>query len=41
MNGYTENLDEFGYREIDMAIDILVALKEHGLPKDFGWRRWC
>ena len=32
----TENLDDFGYREIDEAIDILTAIKEHGLPRDFG-----
>lgn len=31
----TMNLDDFGYRELDEAIDILTAIKEHGLPRDF------
>ena len=35
MNGYTENLADFGYREQDEAKDIFEAWKLNGLPKDF------
>lgn len=34
---YTENLADFGYRELVMAKDLLVAWFDgDGLPKDFG-----
>lgn len=36
MDGYTENLDDFGYRELDEAINILNAIRDRGLPKEFG-----
>ena len=32
---YTENLADFGYREQDIAKDIFIAWKKHGLPSDF------
>ena len=35
MNGYTEKLEDFGYREQDEAKDIFEAWKKNGLPKDF------
>lgn len=35
MDVYTENLADFGYREIKMLRDILDAWVEHGLPDDF------
>jgi len=35
MNGYTENLADFGYIEQDEAKDIFEAWKLNGLPKDF------
>lgn len=34
MAGYTENLGEFGIRELDLAIDLLQAAKK-GYPSDF------
>ena len=35
-NGYTENLADFGYRELYMVKDILTAwLDGNGLPDDF------
>lgn len=34
-NYYTENLADFGMREIYMLKDILVAWTEHGLPESF------
>lgn len=34
MAGYTENLGEFGARELDLAIDLLQAAKK-GYPSDF------
>lgn len=34
-NFYTENLADFGYREIKMLRDTLDAWVEHGLPDDF------
>lgn len=34
-NAYTENLADFGYRELDMAGDLLKAIK-NGLPEDFN-----
>ncbi len=34
MNGYTENLADFGYRELDEAGKLLSAIK-NGLPDDF------
>lgn len=34
MAGYTENLAEFGIRELDLAIDLLQAAKK-GYPSDF------
>lgn len=34
-NIYTENLADFGYREIKMLRDTLDAWIEHGLPDDF------
>ena len=34
MSGYTENLGEFGIRELDLAIDLLQAAKK-GYPSDF------
>ena len=33
---YTENLADFGYREIKLLRDILDAWVNHGLPDDFG-----
>ena len=35
MNGYTEKLEDFGYREQDEAKDLLEAWKLNGLPEDF------
>ena len=35
MNGYTENLADFGYREQDEAKEIFAAWKKNGLPQDF------
>ena len=35
MNGYTENLADFGYMEQDKAKDIFEAWKLNGLPRDF------
>lgn len=35
MNGYTENLADFGYREQDEAKEIFSAWKKNGLPQDF------
>ena len=35
MSGYTEKLEDFGYREQDEAKDIFEAWKKNGLPKDF------
>ncbi len=34
MNGYTENLSEFGYRELKEAGKLLTAIS-NGLPDDF------
>ena len=34
-HGYTENLAEFGYREIKELRDILDAWVNHGLPDNF------
>lgn len=34
-DGYTEDLAEFGRREIKMLRDLLSAWIEHGLPEDF------
>tara|TARA_R100001594_G_scaffold146691_1_gene198444 strand:+ start:548 stop:883 length:336 start_codon:yes stop_codon:yes gene_type:complete len=34
MNSYTENLDDFGYRELEEASKLLGAIK-NGLPSDF------
>ena len=34
-NGYTEKLEDFGYREQDEAKDLLEAWKLNGLPEDF------
>lgn len=34
-NSYTENLAEFGYREIKELSDILNAWVNHGLPDNF------
>lgn len=34
MAGYTENLGEFGIRELELAIDLLQAAKK-GYPSDF------
>ena len=33
-DAYTENLGDFGYRELDMAAELLSAIK-NGLPWDF------
>lgn len=35
MTGYTENLAEFGIRELELAIDLLQAAKK-GYPSDFS-----
>lgn len=35
-NTYTENMADFGFREIKMLKDILVAWVENGLPDNFG-----
>lgn len=35
MTYYTENIADFGYREIKMLRDILDAWVEHGLPDEF------
>ena len=35
VNAYTENLEDFGYREQDEAKDIFEAWKKNGLPQDF------
>ena len=35
MNYYTEKLEDFGYREQDMAKDLFEAWKLNGLPEDF------
>ena len=35
MNGYTEKLEDFGYREQDEAKNIFEAWKLNGLPEDF------
>jgi hypothetical protein len=35
MTYYTENLSDFGFREIKMLRDILNAWVENGLPDDF------
>ena len=32
---YTENIADFGYRELEQLRDILTALLENGLPDDF------
>lgn len=32
---YTEKLEDFGYREQDIAKDLFTAWKKNGLPKDF------
>lgn len=32
---YTENLADFGYQELDEAIDIINGIKEYGLPEGF------
>ncbi|UCJ09111.1 hypothetical protein KTO58_07990 [Chitinophaga pendula] len=34
---YTENLGKFGFREIRMLKDILVAWVENGLPEEFSF----
>jgi hypothetical protein len=34
MNDNTRNLSKFGYRELDMAAELLEAIK-NGLPEDF------
>jgi|GEM_PF-1030613 len=34
-NNYTENLADFGFREIKLVRDLLDAWVEHGLPKGF------
>ena len=31
----TTNLSDFGYRELDMLCELLEAMKEQGLPRDF------
>jgi len=36
MNYYTEKLEDFGYREQDMAKDLFEAWKLNGLPSDFN-----
>ena len=36
MNYYTEKLEDFGYREQDMAKDLFEAWKLSGLPSDFN-----
>jgi len=33
--GYTENLADFGFREIKLAREIFDAWVDHGLPEDF------
>lgn len=33
--GYTENLADFGYRELEMLRDLLTAWLDNGLPDDF------
>ncbi len=35
-NCYTENLADFGFREIKMLKDILTAWVDNGLPDNFG-----
>ena len=35
MNPYTENLSDFGFREITMLRDLLDAWVKRGLPEDF------
>ena len=35
MRGTTTNLSDFGYRELDMLCELLNAMKEQGLPRDF------
>ena len=35
MNSYTENLDDFGYRELEEANKLTTAMKKNGLPNDF------
>ena len=34
-DGYTENLADFGYRELEMLRDLLTAWLDSGLPDDF------
>ena len=34
-DAYTENLADFGYREIEMLRDLLTAWLDSGLPDDF------
>lgn len=36
-NYYTENLADFGLREINELSDILIAWLEHGLPDNFEY----
>lgn len=35
MRETTTNLSDFGYRELDMLCELLNAMKEQGLPRDF------
>ena len=35
MNVTTTDLSKFGYRELSMLCDLLSALREQGLPRDF------
>lgn len=35
MNTTTTNLSEFGYRELETLKDLLTAMIEQGLPRDF------
>lgn len=34
-NIVTSDLSKFGYRELELAQDILTAWRKHGLPEDF------